>query len=249
MKRLTIIIAALLCMASRHPDRMIRADLALNVSFNRGDASDRSINNGTGTLRAGAAIASGTRYAAMDGTDDQATIAHNAGLLLGSAFTVSAWFEPSSPSGTRIIAAKWNAYDGNFRSWYLRANYTSGVYEFSISRDGTSPGPLDYNFAATIPTTGWHHIALVYDNAAGANNRAKLFIDGASVARSASTGDTSATPYAAQISTSAGGYGISSGGVILGGSSCWKGNLDDFRVYTVAKSAAEVMAIYSEGRP
>lgn len=201
----------------------------------------------TGTLRAGAAISAGNRFVTLDGTDDQVTFATDASLMMPSAFSLLVWFRPSSPSGTRIFLAKWNAWDGNYRSYYFRADYASNRYEFSISRDGTATGPLAYNFNATVPTTGWHHAALVYDNSAGANNRAKLFVDGASVSMSSVSSDTSATPYAGAQSTSSGGYGIAADTTLLGGTACWKGDLTGASIYNRAITTPEIAQIYNAG--
>lgn len=246
MKRTAIILAALMCMASRHPDRMIRSDINANVSGNRGDASDRSIYNGTGSLVANAVVTAGNRYFSLDGTDDQISIADHAGLDVGAAFTISAWIEPATPgSSIRYIYGRWNPSGGK-RSIQIGADYTSARYFVFIDRTGAdslTAAQLVYYFNATLPSSGWHHVALVYDNAAGTAQRAKLYVNGASVATSSQLNDTSALPLATDVAAGFGGLGGS-----VAGSNYWKGSIDDCRIYNRTLSAAEVAAIYSSGR-
>jgi len=229
-------------MSSRHPDRMPQWDIALNLSFNRGDASDRSIYNHAPSL-VGNATATG-RVLTLDGTGDYVTVADAASLDMPSAFSVSCWFEPSTPGAvTRSIAGKYNS-TGNNRSWYMVAAYGSGYWQAIVSSTGgtlSGANAVQYHFSASLPTSAWNHIGFVYDGSAGSGQRMKLWINGVQDTSPTVVYDGSGlTPYnntnALEI------------GSIAGGSFGWKGKLDDFRLYRRALSAAEVGQIYASGR-
>lgn len=99
---------------------------------------------------------------------------------------------------------------------------------------------VNYFFAATLPTSGWHHFVCVYDAGAGNGNRLKLWVNGAAVAATTLLLDAAnQTPFNCDRELQVGAYDGTLG---------WKGNLDDFRLYRRALTAAEVGAIYSAGR-
>lgn len=228
---------------SRNLDRNPTYDLALNLSFARGDASDRSPIPNTGTLNGGATVSGGVLV--LDGTNDNLSFPDAAALDLPSAFTVSTWCEPSTPgSAARYVAGKYIA-SGSNRSWLLAWRHDLGGTPFQLvvySTGGASPA-ANYLANATLPTSGWHHFAAVWDASASAGTRARFYLDGASVAVSSVASDGAYTPFDTGGVTTVG-----SGGTGASPVSPWKGNLDDFRLYRRALSAAEIGAIYSGGR-
>lgn len=246
MKRaLKILLAGLLlaiCAGSRHPDRMPTWDLLLNVSFDRGDASDVSpLATTAGTLNGNAAVSG--RVVVLDGTGDYVSYADTAKLDLPSAFTVSCWFEPSTPgSVSRSICGKYNS-TGNQRSYYIVAGYGVGYWDVVISATGgtlSGTTALNYRFSHTIPSSGWHHLACTVDTNAASGDRIRLWVDGAEVAETIVQNHSAFTPYNNSLALEV--------GTIAGGTNGWKGNLDDFRIYRRALSAAEVGSIYASGR-
>jgi hypothetical protein len=227
-------------LANRHPDRMPTWDLALLCSFDRGDVSDRSLGRNTGTLQGNAAVSS--RALVLDGTGDYVSFPDASILDVPSAFTVSLWFEPSSPSGTRIFLAKYNS-TGNQRSFQIWADYAANLYQGIVSSNGAlASNYLNYRWAGSIPTTGWNHLAWVVDpSLAGSGVRMRLYINGAVRTVNNNFGDASgitALNNAEPLCI----------GADSAGNNNWKGNLDDVRLYRRALSAAEVGAIFSSGR-
>jgi len=228
---------------SRHPDRMIRSDIALNVSFNRGDASDRSMFSRTPTLANGATVSG--RALVLDGTNDMLTFPDSASLDMPSAFTISAWVEPSSPgSAPRAIAGRYFP-SGSNRSWYFgwRYDLAGTPLQFVVHPSGTFLPYAEYLANTTLPTSGWHHTVAVWNSANAAGSRAALYLDGSVVAISSVGSDGAYTPYDTGLITTIGAWGTAASAL-----SPWKGNMDDFRIYRRALSAAEVGAIYASGR-
>lgn len=228
---------------SKFADRRPDASLAKLVSFNRGDVSDRSPGSWaqTGTLVGNAAVSNGVLV--LDGTGDYLTYPDATHLDMPSAFSVSFWFEPSTPgSGSKTFCAK-ERTTGNQRSFYFLADYTSNRYDVAMCSDGAVRGAANsvaYYFAATLPTTGWHHFGCVYDGSAGNGLRFKLWINGVSVSASTLVRDAAGlTPFNCNRELQIGAYD---------GGFAWKGNMDDFRLYRRALTAAEVGGIYSSGR-
>jgi hypothetical protein len=245
-RALAILIGALLglvAQASRDLDRMPPWNVAKLLSFNRGDASDGATgsNRQTPTLVGNAAVAS--RVLTLDGTGDYVTYPDATNLDMPSSFSVSVWFEPSTPgSSFRTVCAK-ERTSGNQRSYYFALDYSANRYEAAIVSDGAIRGPsnaVQYYFSATLPTADWQHFACVYDGSLSSGNRFKLWINGASVAVSTAVRDAAGlTPHNCNQPLNLGSYDGTLG---------WKGNLDDFRLYRTPLTAAEVGAIYSSGR-
>lgn len=243
MKRTAIILAALMCMASRHPDRMIRADLEVNYSFNRGNLTGRDLTLTTGTAAGNAVVTAGNRYLTLDGTGDWVTTSDAAGLDVGRAFSVSFWVQPSSPGtgASRIPLARYAA-TGNKRSWVVSFRYADTPQRVLLACGSGTGATSIYYFNQTLPTTGWHHYVAVYDDAGGTANRWKLYCDGEAVSFSVDAGDMTGTPFATDIGVR---IGNDNDGTAA---TAWKGDVDDVRLYNRALSAAEVAAIYSSGR-
>jgi hypothetical protein len=212
------------------------------VSFNRGDVSDRAPGSfaQSGTLIGNASVSGGVLV--LDGSGDYASYPDAAHLSLPSAFSVSVWFEPSTPGSVyRTPVSKFNSI-GNQRTFYVSAGYGVNSWAAVLSATGASASganAIQYTFAQTIPTSGWHHMIAVFDTFASAGNRAKLWIDGVQLSSTVTYDHSNFTPY-----DSTADFQIGS----LGNTLSWKGNLDDCRLITRALSSAEVGAIYSAGR-
>lgn len=242
MKRTALILAALMCMASRHPDRMIRSDLALNASFNRGDATARDINGVNGTLSNGAAVTAGNRYVTLDGTNDVVAWPDSAALTMSGTMSVSLWFQPSTPGSViRELFGKYNG-TGNQRSYtgYIDYSTTPNAYVFAWSSNGANA--CVYRFNTSAPA-GWNHVVFVLNVTASAGARVACYINGTALSVSSVVADSTAAPYDSTAELLIGAQGTSAAPVLP-----WKGDIDDFRLYTRALSAAEVAAIYSSGR-
>lgn len=218
--------------------------VVLQSTFNSGDAYDSSQYHVSPTLANGAAVTAGNRYLTLDGTNDCAAWSDANDPVITGAFSASMWFQPSTPgSQPRMFLSKWLSA-GNQRAYTLYCRYDTSptVYFFAWTEDGSSVH--SYSFNAAVPTSGWHHICMVFDPSAGNGNRAKLYIDGAAVSASSITSDSAVGIF---NSTSELLLGAQQSSASPG--SAWKGDIDDARLYSRVISAAEVQQLYSAGRP
>jgi hypothetical protein len=247
MNRLAIILAALLCMASRHPDRMIRADLALNVSFNRGDASDRSMYNHTPTLNNGAVVTAGNRYLTVDPAapsdfvsyPDSDAFSFTDGSGTDRPFSAAAWvYLNTNTSGNRNIIYKATASPLAVE-WAIRtSNGAPNLPSIILFNGGGVSAYIGRTSATPLSTGQWYHICGVYSGGETSLS-CKLFINGVQ----SDTGPLGSGGYTGMSNTAA---KLCVGGV--DGTEGIDGRVDDVRIYNRELSAAEVAAIYSSGR-
>lgn len=236
-----ILASVAILFANDTADRFPSWDSALLVSFNKWDATDRSWAANTPTLNNGATVST---YLSVDGTNDYLSFPDADSLDMPSAFSVSIWLEPSTPGAVdRHVVGKYDTGTGNYRSYQVWASYPGNYWQAIVTRDGTLTAPyLNYRWAATLPTSGWHHLAWVVDtNLAGTGTRMKLYIDGVALTASTIFSDSSAfTPQNNAIGLFVGAF--------EGGTGTWKGNMDSVIIFRRALSSAEVGAIYASGR-
>lgn len=244
MRRLLSIALALLCATSNANDRM---DLfppwntPLVLSFNTGGVGDRGWGANSGTLQNGATVST---VLALDGTNDYLSFPDADQLDMPSAFSVSMWVEPSTPGVVdRHLAGKYATGAGSHRSYQLWASYGGGYWQAIVTRDGTLTAPyLNYRWAASMPASGWNHVAWVVDtDAAGTGTRMKLYVNGTALTASLIFSDSSGfTPQNNTIALIFGAF--------EGATGAWKGNMDSIVVFRSAITADQVGAIYSSGR-
>jgi hypothetical protein len=215
-------------------------DAGLLCSFNRGDVSDRSWGANTGTLNNGATVST---HLTLDGTNDNLSFPDSAGLDVGGTFSVSVWFQPSSPGSTeRTLAGRYISSNPN-RSWTFQLLYDVNAMQGITCSDGTTATLALYQFATTLPTTGWHHAVMVYDSTAGAGARMKAYMDGAAVNVSTIVLEGARVPYDTGNVTTIGSYGSAASPLFP-----WKGDIDSVIIFRRALTANEVGAIYASGR-
>lgn len=236
-------------MASRHPDRMIRADLALNASFNRGDASDRSMYSHTPTLNNGAAVTAGNRYATFDGVNDFLSFPDHDALSFtnGSGqdlpFSICGWVyvTSSSNNGQQLVCKITDTATAGYE-YYLRATIGTGAGnvkpQFALLHSNAAAA-LSIVSSVTYSLNTWTFIAATYSGSE-ANTGLKIFVNG--VEDASPTRSTSGT-YTGMSNTTKRvlvGTRADSGSVEV-----FTGNADDIRIYNRELTAAEVAAIYS----
>ena len=155
----------------------------------------------------------------FDGVNDYVSIPHQAAYNVPAALTLEAWVQTTN-SGEQYITTK---SDG---AWYLAVNgggsgagratfYLSGVSD-------TNGGWLVGN--TTISDGNWHHVAASYDG-----GTLRLYVDGLLDVSRVATG----------------GMATNSSPVIIGGrpsqpANGWNGSLDEVRIWSVARSTAEI---------
>ncbi|MFE7392582.1 LamG domain-containing protein [Streptomyces sp. NPDC057582] len=149
-----------------------------------------------------------------------------ASLNPAQALTVSAWVNASSwPTeiwrGSIIAKDTWAQGNGG----YVLRGGAGGRLSFAITVGGNW---ADVQTTATVPTSGWHHVAGVYDGAT-----MKIYIDGVEQATRSQTGSLTASSTPVVI-----------GNCPSDGTRKFVGSIDEPRVHKRALSAAEITAAY-----
>lgn len=192
------------------------------------------------TLSGDAAISG--RKLALDGTGDWMTTNDAADLDVGAAFAVSVWLEPNAPGtgATRVPVSRYFAA-ANKRSWVLSLRYADTPQRvYGVIGNGTS-APVIYVFNQTLPTTGWHHYLMVFDNTAGDGQRIKVYYDGAPLPLSSVLYESSTVPFSTDIGVRVGNDGDGTA------STAWKGNIGTVMLLNRAPSDQEAARLYNEG--
>ncbi len=242
MKRVALILAALLCMASRHPDRMIRSDILLNCSFNRGDGSTRSMVDRTPTLTNGAVVTAGNRYLTLDGANDYLSFPDADDLSFGnggtdSPFSISMWIKTTAPTTRQFLISKRTL---SVYEWQLEYRATAGAgLELVLAASNASAIISRYDAGRTLTSGQWYHVVATYSGGK-THGSIRLYQDGGRV------DDTSgAAPSYAGMSNTTNPVSI---GCLPTNVLPFAGDIDDVRIYNRELTAAEVAAIYSSGR-
>jgi len=135
--------------------------------------------------------------------------------------------------------------------------------------DGNATGNVVYDYLGSLTTmlggTGWHQMVMTYDEVSAIKT---LFVDGVKVMQVDLNSDASNEWHmgALKIADQAGGTGAAISGIVsnltLGyfcsasntatgwsdyatSTNTWQGSLDDFRIWNVALSESEVLALYN----
>ncbi len=189
-----------------------------------GTATDTSGQSNTVTLVNGATRAAGVAGNALslDGVDDYATAADSSTLDINSTFTILAWF---SPSATMT----------DFKAGVVK-NYTYYLYPGSPTSfcggpfGGYHNGSVDVTACSTIPipaSPAWTLLSIVNDGAT-----LRLSQNGVQIATAPISGPVPVSSGTLQI-------GASEWGEYFGG------KIDDTRIYNMALTQAEILAIYN----
>ncbi|MCB9315274.1 MAG: hypothetical protein H6569_03970 [Lewinellaceae bacterium] len=155
----------------------------------------------------------------FDGTDDYIQSTYT-GILGSNPRTVEAWVK-TTWNGTQRIIVDWGAISPNGSRYTV--NMINGGLRIEVGGNGMTTGTL-------INNGGWHHIAATYDNSL-ATDKHKLYIDGVFVLGG------NLTVAVNTLGTNALQIGRRNDGVNF-----WQGNIDEVRVWNVARTAAEIAA-------
>jgi hypothetical protein len=175
----------------------------------------------------------------FDGTDDSITAGTN---ILGpklngsSSITLSAWLKPTAYPGAgarrRVINILMNS--GASTGALLGLNDTTGSIEVGgRSQSGDSFQSTTFAYPSL---NQWHHVIGVLDFA---NNQIKIYLDGQLVKTTTVT--FGSTTYVNNTPTSADTIGSGSG------ADFFQGTIDEPKIYTYARSAAQVKSDYIAG--
>ena len=196
------------------------AGLVAAFAFDEGSGTTVTDASGTGNngTTANTTWAAGKNGGALsfNGTSSRVTIPDSASLHLTTAMTLEAWVDKTATNaGWRDVIYKG---DDNY---YLSASSASNNRP---AGGGIIGGTYSEAYATATPATNtWVHLALTYDGSA-----VRLFVNGAQVASTATTGNiaTSTNPLSIGSDPIYGQY--------------FQGLIDDVRVYNVALSAAQI---------
>jgi len=197
---------------------------------------DSSGNSNTGTCNSGSTWATGQIGTGAMSFNSASSQYVSTSTNVGSppaGFSLSAWFNTSTASGTKIVGIE-NTQTGTGSSAWDRHIYmgTDGKIYFGV---WDSSAHL-VTSSSTLNNGSWHH-------AVGTNSGtiSTLYIDGASQGTTAGGAYNSyGTAY-----WHIGGY--KSSGWTNGVDGYFNGMIDDVRIYNRALSASEVAALYSQG--
>jgi hypothetical protein len=191
-------------------------------------------------------------------TANQAIILNNVPAQTIGTFSYEFWF--NTPDSIVLLPEHVDGigiYDGQSGQNY--AVYPQSIYSgvqrrssgISVGKNGISVIELSHQFSASRLTyaanlVGWHHCAVVYTS-----NNFELFIDGVSVGTRANGSNYANTPVNSGIPLTVafrpnlGNFYPALGGVDADPNDGYLGQLDEFRVWKIALTAADVSAIYN----
>ncbi|AVQ71486.1 hypothetical protein B5D77_09365 [Microcystis sp. MC19] len=162
----------------------------------------------------------------FDGVNDYTQVGAKSSLVLTDKFTLEAWINPVKGADQGIILNKEGEYeiarfsDGTIR-WYFWANP-------SLSNDWINTGYI-------APENQWTHVALTYDK-----NIVKIYANGELI----QSYETSATLVDGL--TTWNDFRIGGRQGFTGPGNYFKGQIDDVRVWNVARTQAEIQANLSQ---
>ena len=197
-----------------------------------GDADD-VVGTFDGTLSGGAVFDTsdpieGTAALSLGGTDEAVDLStHLAGFPLGgSARTIAGWFNPSD--GTH-----------QHQSFFTYGQRVTGQ-RFSVTADRTAVsvavGGHNWGVDSLSLSDDWHHVAATYE-AGGASDSIKIYLDGVLQTSATLAGSPQAMNTTAGVAAFA----------RIGRSDdnrYYAGSIDDVRLYDVALTAEEVVALH-----
>ncbi|HHQ15145.1 MAG TPA: hypothetical protein ENK16_08940, partial [Chromatiales bacterium] len=197
-------------------------DLALNAA-GAGASPERVVS--------GRIVSGGSLY--MDGSPDHAAVLVpelQDGLIMTNALTLEAWVHPRGPGSNPTFGGMILSKEGE----YSLGRMPDGRVNFAIAN--SSPGWTTVMTDDVIPENQWTHVALTYDAGAGEIN---VYLDGVLVdtrAGSGSIGDA----HAADAQLRIGGRYRDE----IGTNQKFDGLIDEVRVWSLARSAADIAASY-----
>jgi len=190
------------------PDAAVLADASIDAPMNSPDAA--SVNPGM-ALR-------------FDGTDDLATIAHDASLDF-SLGTIEGWVNLTDES-SGALASMWG--QGGLAD-KIMLRFLNGEASALIVRVGVAG---QSQVASAVPANQWTHVATVYD---GTN--LVLYINGVEEASVAAPGTLPTPVLDLELGVQA---------ITGAGQTFLSGDVDEVRIWSVVRSAAEIAANYDK---
>jgi hypothetical protein len=161
---------------------------------------------------------------------------------LNDTFTVEAWLKPDSVCNTNVCT--YFAREGQ-----IRLVDRNGKLGFILYGDGSWEWVYD---VAPLPSGEWHHVAVAKTLPGNNNNSVKVYLDGKLVYTKAGSPYRTSTTAVATPSNSSTLAQVTTWsyiGVVSGGGERWYGNVDEFKVWKVARNESEISGdMYSNDR-
>ncbi len=179
------------------------------------------------------------RALTLDGVNDRASVPHASSISTTSDFTIEAWIKPTSLSlaSTAVVLVKSGSVTGcgaaSNCTYSLQYQGPFDRFCMTATRGGTQYQSCGSNRAALVDGE-WHHVA----GTVTGTNVMQLYVDGVAAGASASVGgavDANASPLYVGTNGDA--------------SSPFPGQIDDVRLSSVARSAAEIKGYARTLRP
>ena len=154
---------------------------------------------------------------------------NSANLDITNAITLEAWVKPTVDTSNHRIVSKQYSDVTTGGSCYQLGITSANKWRWSVG------GVFDVSVDSTVPQSGkWHHVAGTYDR-----TNTRVYVDGVEVYTSKA--------YTAQIRSAS--QVLSIGCSVYDGSTnyCFKGGIDEVKIYNQALSAAQIQQHYAEG--
>ncbi len=248
MRRILTSILAAVCLlrlcASDVTDARPPWDAIKLVSFNRGDASDRSWLNQTATTSAGVTFPAGYRVADFDGSSSAVITYPDTGDFEAAPATLMFWarIDSSSPRVSLVAKNTSTAAPVFYRGWYCHFIGTaagSNGLTIVTETDSTNYRILYSGSATTYGDGTWRHYAWACDSISS-NAGWVFYVNGEAISMTSLT--------LGSVTTVANGEPLTLGGFTTANQTArLNGALDDVRIYNRVLSANEIGAIYAEG--
>ncbi len=193
--------------------------------------ADSSGINQTGTMNGTSYWTTGKVGGGLAANTNNNTSVTSTAALKPSNFTVEAWFYATSDQNSKILVSKYAALPADYE-------ISIDVNDYLNVRSDTAGSVAYYatdNVVFTNYLNGWHHVAGTYDT----DNKLRLYVDG-------QLKGTSAAFTRANSRTDLLTFGRRA---YAGAESPFTGKIDEVRISNTARSAADILAYYTESNP
>ena len=175
----------------------------------------------------------------FDGVDDYLQIGDQNIFSFGngttdSPFSFSYWIKPQSVAAGTGVFGKYSS--GSIREYSIMFSYNNLRIRL---QDVVNGGHITLGSAQPLTVNVWHHIVMTYDGS-GNDDGLTIYVNGSIPGQSTASSGT----YVAMSNTAA--------DFTIGAfqqTNFYEGNMDEFSVFNIELTAAQILAIYNAGTP
>jgi len=230
--------------ASDVTDRFPPYDAIKLVSFNRGDASDRSFLAQTPTTSAGVTFPAAYRVADFDGTSSAAITYPDTAEFESVPLTICFWLRIDSATNLRCNLIGKHAVTtsgASARGWYIHWSPGFG-HGVAFAEDGLSKYRFKSTGLSSHNDNTWRHVVFTINSTTSSSGWV-AYINGASVSTTSSDGGGAITTIANADPLQVAGINWQTGTMTR-----LNGAMDDIRIFNRILTANEIGAVYAEGQ-